>query len=475
MEIILTSMNPIKTLRFYGLLFLLISSCAYDLDDNPVTANDINDFIYKGLRTYYLYNELVPDLVENKTFNPNYNNYLSANTPENFFENLIYDRAITDKFSWLTSDYLALEQQFQGTNQVNGMVYGLDRVSPGSDNLYGYVKYVLPNTSASSENLMRGAIFTQVDNQNLTISNYRSLLDNSSYSIQLAAYNSITNEFDVNGTTINLTKQTYTENPIYKSEIFTIDSDNVGYLMYNRFNAEFDEQLNNEFGNFAANNIDHLVLDLRYNPGGSVNTATRLASMITGQFNTDVFSKLNYNSNNSASNQTYNFSSSINGQTINHLNLTEVYVLTTDNTASASEMIINSLRPYINVIQIGTTTVGKSQASITLYDSSNFSRNNVNPLHLYAMQPLVAKTTNKLDVDVPSTGLVPNIVLSENALNLNELGQITEPLLAEALAQIDANNRIEQPQIKKEVSKSIHSTNFFKFNEEMFIDHLSTE
>jgi C-terminal processing protease CtpA/Prc len=465
-------MNLKKVLHFYGLLFLLISSCANDLDDNPVTTNDINDFIYKGLRTYYLYNELVPDLVENKTFSPNYTNYLSSNSPENFFENLIYDRTTTDKFSWLTSDYLALEQQFQGTNQVNGMVYGLDRVSPGSDNLYGYVKYVLPNTSASSENLMRGAIFTQVDNQDLTISNYRSLLDNSSYSIQLATYNSTTDEFDVNGTTINLTKQTYTENPIYKSEVFTIDSDNVGYLMYNRFNSEFDEQLNNEFGNFAANNIDHLVLDLRYNPGGSVNTATLLASMITGQFNTETFTKLNYNTNNSGSNQTYNFSSSINGQTINHLNLTEVYVLTTDNTASASEMIINSLRPYINVIQIGTTTVGKSQASITLYDSSNFSRNNLNPLHLYAMQPLVAKTTNKLDVDVPNTGLVPNIILAENALNLNELGQITELLLAEALAQIDANNRIIQPEIKKEISNPIHSTNFFKFNQEMFIDHL---
>ena len=221
--------------------------------------------------------------------------------------------------------------------------------------------------------------------------------------------------------------------------------------------------------------LENVMKPKKYNPGGSVNTATLLASMITGQFNTETFTKLNYNTNNLGSNQTYNFSSSINGQTINHLNLTEVYVLTTDNTASASEMIINSLRPYINVIQIGTTTVGKSQASITLYDSPNFSKNNVNPLHLYAMQPLVAKTTNKLDVYVPSTGLVPNIVLTENALNLNELGEITEPLLAEALAQIDANNRIEQPQIKKEISKSIHSTNFFKFNQDMFIDHFPTE
>ena len=465
-------MKPIKSLYIFSLFFLICLSCANDLDDKPVSTSAINNFIYKGLRSYYIYNDLVPDLVENKSFNLNYNSYLSVNNPENFFENLIYDRPTTDKFSWLSKDYLALEQQFEGTNQVNGMVYGLDYVFPGSTNLYGFVKYVLPNTSASSENLIRGAIFTKVNNQDLTVSNYRNLLTNNSYSIQLATYNTTTNTFNTNGTNVNLNKQTYTENPIYTSKIITVGSEKVGYLMYNRFNAAFNQQLNNAFGNFAANNINHLVLDLRYNPGGSVNTATLLASMITGQFNTDVFSKLKYNANFLASNQNYNFKQTVNNQPINHLNLTEIYVLTTDNTASASEMIINSLKPYINVIQIGTTTVGKSQASITLYDSPNFSRNNVNPLHLYAMQPLVAKTTNKLDIEVPSTGLVPNVALAENALNLNELGQITEPLLAEALAQIDANNRIAKPQIKKEISKPLHSSNFYKFSQEMFIDNL---
>lgn len=465
-------MKTTRYLYLYSLLFLLLSNCATDLDDVAASSNDINDFIYKGLRAYYLYNEFVPDLVENKTITPDYTTYLNANTPENFFENLIYDRTTTDRFSWLTSDYLALEQQFQGTSQVNGMVYGLTRITPGSDMLYGFVKYVLPNTSASAENITRGTIFTSVNNEVLTISNYRSLLNQNSYSIQLANYNASTDAFEPNGTSINLTKQTYTENPIFKSEILTVDSENVGYLLYNRFNSEFDEQLNNTFANFAANNIQHLVLDLRYNPGGSVNTATFLASMITGQFNTEVFSKLKYNSNLSTLNQDYNFTNTINDQSVNSLNLSEIYVLTTGNTASASEMIINSLKPYINVIQIGATTVGKSQASITMYDSPNFSRNNVNPLHLYAMQPLIAKTTNALDVEVPNSGLVPNVVLTEDALNLNQLGNITEPLLAEALAQIDANNRVEQPQIKKTTLKSINSSSLLKFNEEMFIEKL---
>ena len=51
--------------------------------------------------------------------------------------------------------------------------------------------------------------------------------------------------------------------------------------MYNGFVGEFDSELNNAFGTFKTENIDHLILDLRYNPGGSVRTATALGSMIT--------------------------------------------------------------------------------------------------------------------------------------------------------------------------------------------------
>ena len=74
------------------------------------------------------------------------------------------------------------------------------------------------------------------------------------------------------------------------------------------------------------------------------------------------------------------------GNSINSVGLDKVYVIATGSSASASEMIINSLKSYIDVVQIGTETVGKSQASITLYDSPNFQRQGANPGHLYALQ-----------------------------------------------------------------------------------------
>ncbi|PSG86494.1 S41 family peptidase [Aurantibacter aestuarii] len=462
--------NLKKILSFF--LITISFNCATDLDDNPVSNTDINDFIYRGLRTYYLYNENVPDLVNDKTASSDYQSYLSQSSPEDFFENLIFDRQNVDRFSWLTNDYLALEQQFQGLSTTNGMEFGLIRTTPSGDDIFGFVKYVLPNTSASSQGVTRGMLFTAINNTNLTVSNFRTLLSNDTYSINLATYNATTDQVEPNGQTITLSKQVYNENPVFISNTFTVDTETVGYLMYNGFTANFNSQLNAAFGNFASSNIDQLVLDLRYNPGGSVNSATLLASMITGQFNGQTFSRLNYNSLLSANNVAYNFTNSFDGETINSLNLSKVYVLTSGNTASASEMIINSLKAYINVVQIGTNTVGKSQASVTLYDSPDFSRSQVNPTHLYAMQPLVAATTDVNNVGVPVSGITPQTNLPEDVFNLGILGDMNEPLLAEAIAQIDALNRQAQPQLVKPAKNVIHKADLIPFGYDMYLNEL---
>ena len=65
--------------------------------------------------------------------------------------------------------------------------------------------------------------------------------------------------------------------------------------MYNGFYANYDTQLNAAFGELKAQGVTDLVLDLRYNGGGSIQTSTRLASMITGQFDTQIFSKMTFN------------------------------------------------------------------------------------------------------------------------------------------------------------------------------------
>ena len=431
-----------KKYLFTGLLssFILFTSCFEDLDDNVQQASnlEIQDFIYRGLNFFYLYKSDTPELANDAfTDADSKNAFLSSfDTPESLFEFL---KSPQDRFSILVDDYISLENALSGVTLNNGMEYGLVFYPDESGNVFGYVRYVLPNTSASAANLVRGMIFNSVDGQQLTETNFRDLLTPDSYTIGLATFDG-ENVEPIADSSIELTKTEYTENPVNLERTFTVDGEKVGYLMYNAFTRDFDPQLNAAFGNFKAEAIDHLVLDLRYNSGGSVETATDLSAMITGQFNNQVFYTEQWNDDRQ---EEYSnpglFNTQIsNGDAINSLNLTTVYVLTSSRTASASELVINGLSPYINVVQVGDTTTGKFQASFLLYDAPapNFSRSEANQTHTYAMLPLVFKTANSVGNTDYIDGLFPDIDLNEDYTNLGVLGDENEPLLAAALDDI---------------------------------------
>ena len=325
------------------------------------------------------------------------------------------------------------------------MEFGLVYYPDGSSNVFGYVRYVLPGTDAASKNLERGMIFNSINGQQINDTNFSELLSLNSYEIALATFDGIT--ITPTGESIALVKQQYTENPILIAETLTVQGQKIGYLMYNAFTRDFDAQLNTVFAQFKADGISDLVIDLRYNGGGSVETAIDLSSMVTGQFYNQVFVNEEWNADRQAeyaSPKLFN-NEIFTGEAINSLNLTKAYVLTTKRSASASELVINGLNPYINMMQVGDTTTGKYQASFLLYDAPapNFSKSQANPGHTYAMLPLVFKTSNVLGFTDYAEGLFPNIQLKENYTNLGILGDVNEPLLAAALNDILS---IPQPQ-----------------------------
>ena len=470
--------NPMRLLKVSLLLFIALSftNCFEDRDDNAVTASEINDFVWKGMNAIYLYKDEIPDLA-NDRFNSNeeYANYLNSfSSPEELFESLIFERETVDRFSVIIPDYIAFEQQLSGTSVSNGLEFNF-YFKPGSTTeVFGIIRLVLNNSVADNLGLQRGQIFDAIDDIPLTESNLGSLLNQSTYTLNFATYNDNGTEevaddiIESTTDSIELTKQVYTENPVHQTEIINVDGENVGYLVYNGFNSNFNAQLNAAFADFQANNVQELILDLRYNPGGSVTSAVFLGSMITGQFTGDIYSKLVYNSDLQDFNTEFPFVDNIEGTPINSLNLNKVYVLTTSRSASASELVINSLGAYIDVVQIGDATTGKTQASITIYDSPDLSPNDINPRHTYAMQPLVANSINVNDVAVPFSGLPADISIIESPRNFGILGDVNEPLLAAAIADIQGAGRFSFPSAE---FRSINTDmNVKPFEESLLLD-----
>ena len=181
--------------------------------------------------------------------------------------------------------------------------------------------------------------------------------------------------------------------------------------------------------------VDEFILDLRYNNGGLISCAQLLATILAPS---DALGRIfcieKFNGKSwiqKKSNLYYNSNLVKNG--IN-LNLKTIYVLVTGMTASASELVINGLKPYANVILIGTKTEGKNVGSITIEDESKYD---------WYMQPIVCKLYNAEDKSDYEDGMTVNYELDEARLqNMDsflELGDTNELLLNAALSIIDGN------------------------------------
>lgn len=470
-----------KTVQFTLLLFIAVfifQSCQ-DNDDVAPSANlEVQDFIWKGLNQYYLWQPDVPNLGDDRFANQNaLNSFLSGySKPETLFDALRVNESI-DRFSWIVDNYLELEGQLQGTSKNNGVEFGLSYMPGSTTEIFGYVKYIIANSDAATKNIKRGDFFTAVNGTKITLNNYNSLLfgANENYTLNLADYNGTT--IVGNGKSVSLTKTVLTENPILVNKVITPGSHKIGYLMYNAFYADFDTKLNDAFGELKSAGITDLVLDLRYNSGGSILSATRLASMITGQFTGKVFAKQLWNPKiqaffekedpNSLNNY---FTDKISSTPINSLNMNRVYILTANGTASASELVINGLKPHIDVVQIGDVTVGKNVGSVTVYDSPDFTDEKRNPNHKYAMQPIVLKIVNSAGFGDYFNGLQPNYTLKETLSTLGTLGDTAEPLLSAAISKITGTGRMMKQTPGKEFQFFKDSKSMSRFKNEMYID-----
>ena len=416
-----------KIIPYILLLFFTIS--CKDKDDNISSRQydfEIEDFIWEGLNTYYYWQNSISDLADNRfDSQKSYASFLSRFNANHdlLFESLLSEN---DRFSWIMSDYTALENQLRRVYKTSGMMIGLARIGESND-LFAYVRYVLPGSDAAAKNIERGDLFLSVNNEQLTIDNYRDLLssDVELFSIQLAQISDQT--VTPTGISVDLVKSEIQENPIKITKLIELNNTKIGYLMYNGFVADFDNQLENTFAQFQTQGVNQLIVDLRYNRGGRTSSSIKLASMITGQFSGEVFAQTQHNDKLSSYNEDYLFEA-----TAVQLKMDRLYVISSSETASASELLINGLSPYIDVILIGDDTTGKNVGSYSIYDWID-NEGNVNPRHTWAMQPITLKIANSEGFADFESGLQADYILQEDIANLGTLGEIDEPLLEKTL------------------------------------------
>ena len=299
--------------------------------------------------------------------------------------------------------------------------------------------------------------------------------ENDSYTLSLAQI--VDGLIEPTGKTVDLNKFEYTENPVFLNKVIEESGRKIGYLVYNSFTRSFDSELNAAFLELKNEGITDLIIDLRYNPGGSVSTAVSMASMITGQFKGELFSKEKWNDKLQDQFENTNpawlenkFSDKMsNGETINSLELNKLHLIVTDRSASASELIINGLNPYIDLKLIGEKTTGKYTASITLYDSEDYGREGANPNHLYAMQPIVLESVNSIG-DNDKDGFDPDIYQPESVSNMGVLGDPSEPLLRTALNDITGVAQKTQVVKTKHIEKLTDVKDFTVLKNNMYVD-----
>lgn len=435
-------------------LGMFILSCKKDKSEKlSETDYEINRFIWSGLNTYYLWVDNVPEL-QYKNYNSQLalDYFLNSNGDhEDFFHSLLYKPGEVDNWSWIVDDYVSLENQFKGIYKTNGMDFRLGLYSENSL-VFGFVRYVMKGSPADLAGIKRGDYFTSINNTKLTTDNYRTLLfENQTYTVTIDTL--VNRTFVSTGRNKTLAAIEFQENPIYLDTVYAINNKKIGYLVYNTFIANYSLALNDVFQKFKSEGINELILDLRYNPGGDENNMIDLASMIYTTDKSKVFMQTKYNSEVEAYlKQKYgtdyvikHFKDQIEYTTnnnppsfypINSLNLSKLHVITSDNTASAGEVLMCGLKPYIPVIMLGDTTEGKYVGSATIKDIID-NNETVNPNHTWAMQPIIVKIANKDGITDYIGGYKPNILLQEDVTNLGKLGDINEPLLKSMLNYIN--------------------------------------
>lgn len=400
-------------------------SCGEDRTKEFLAKTEADNWIEAQMREIYLYYQEIPQMETRDYFSP----------PEEFFRKLL---ASHDKYSYIeVPAETDAGTEVRLRNAIQAVTYGFDFVltddPTGSSRQVARVLQVLPQSPAAETGLRRGDFITKVNGNNVNSKN-ADLLESGTGAALTVSTLSADEEtgalvWDEETKELTLPAAVHMENnPLFLYKVVEQDGRKAGYLVYNEFkaginddDASYLEQMLQIFQWFKQQGVTDFILDLRYNQGGQVTCAQLLASLLApsgcmGQ----EFARFEFNDIQQDSNYSLDFLTEYSSC---NLNLDRLFIISGLYTASASEMMVNCLRPYMTVNLLGTRTLGK-----------NVAMTRVESPYGFVMYPVTSTVFNKEGQSDYASGFTPEYVISElNYYPWHELGDPDELLLRNAL------------------------------------------
>lgn len=400
-------------------------SCTNNDESAPVfpdgSTESLNVWVQDSMKRYYYWADQMPA-------KPDY--HLPA---KDFFKSLLSPQ---DRFSFIvnTQDSSTYPRSIRN---MYGFDYSVIQLTNGE--VVTVIKLVLTNSPAFNAGLERGMIITKINGKAVTAANAESITssmkDQTVIDLKVGSWKNgaVADEKDVTvyyGYSL--------EQPLL-SKIFNENGKKTGYLYIYDFPDGMTSMLHQKFGEFKAAGIHELILDLRYNYGGSVSAAAALCALIpSGISASSPFIIFKGNKNGGEVKRTFGQQISYDPKALdfnvlhaNSLGLNKLYVLTSNSTASAAEIVVNNLKPYLQVVQIGDVTLGKDMAGFVVEDKRKPKKIS------WQIHPVIYKVFNANGIGEYSNGISPQFKVSEyTQLPLLPLGDPGETLISEALNHV---------------------------------------
>lgn len=270
---------------------------------------------------------------------------------QSYFDALLFTGASTvpaDRWSYI-SDSASYSQYFEEGKTLGYGIFvnGLELQLPLK------VRFIEQRSPAALQGLARGDVILALNGRSsadlIAANDFAALnpaKEGDTLTLQIAS--------SAGQRTLTVTAATYALTPVPVSTVLTLANGvKAGYLVMKDFITQAEAPLTSAFRDFGTAGATELILDLRYNGGGRVSTSNILASLVAGrEHDGQLFTRLSYSAKQSSQNANYMLASSLKG-------FSRVVILTGERTCSASELLVNGLKPYVQVVTVGARTCGK--------------------------------------------------------------------------------------------------------------------